>query len=94
MIARPQITERMIIMTVTIPGYSSIIGQPTTILAVMQEARMFDAPKGDAYIDTVVADTKRLYDVNLTVTGDTYEQRAESLLREMAKADLITIEEE
>lgn len=81
-------------MTVTIPGYSSIMGQPTTILEVMQHARMFDSPEGDAYIDTVVADVKRLYEVNLIVTGDTYEQRAESLLREMAKANLINIEEE
>ena len=81
-------------MTVSIPGYSSITGQPTTILAVMQESRMFDTPKGDAYIDTVIADTKRLYEVNLIVTGDTYEERAESLLREMAKANLITIKED
>lgn len=81
-------------MTVTIPGYSSITGHPITILTVMQNARMFDSPKGDAYIDAVVADTKRLYGVKLTVTGDTYGERAESLLREMAKADLIKIEEE
>lgn len=81
-------------MTVTIPGYSSITGQPTTILAVMQEARMFDSHKGDAYIDTVVSDVKRLFDVKLIIKGDTYAQRAESLLKEMAKANLINIEEE
>ena len=80
-------------MTVKIPEYSTLIGSPTTILRLMSEARFFDHPEGDDYIQTVQADAKRL-DIDLEVAGDTYEERAESLLKAMAANNMIIIEEE
>ena len=80
-------------MIVTIPGYSTIIGRPERILSVMQEARMFDSHKGDAYINAIKETAKRLFDVDLNVEGETYAERAESLLLEMAKNKMIIIEE-
>ena len=81
-------------MTVTIPGYSTLTGQPAAILKLMQEARFFDTPEGDEYIQTIVKDSERLFGITLKVEGETYEERAESLLREMAAHNLIKIEEE
>lgn len=80
-------------MTVTIPGYSSLSGNPAAILKLMQSARFFDSPEGDTYIEEVVKDFRRGYGIHLQVTGDTYEERAESLLNELAKHDIIKIEE-
>lgn len=81
-------------MTITVPGYTTITGNPVTILHLMQAARIFDELKGDEYIKKVQEDAHRAFDIDLKVTGDTLAERAESLLREMAKNDMITIEEE
>lgn len=78
-------------MTVTIPGYSSLTGTPEVILGLMQTARFFDAPEGDEYIESVKADAKRCLGITLETTGDTYQERAESLLRSMAKNHMITL---
>ena len=81
-------------MKITIPTYSTITGTPEAILQVMQDARFFDHPTGDDYIATIMNDSWKFYGIGLHVTGETHAERAESLLREMAKANMITIEEE
>lgn len=81
-------------MKICIEGSLSIFGTPSDILSQMQEARYFDSPKGDGYIQTITADVKRCFEVDLNIQGDTYEERAESLLRELASHNLIKIEEE
>lgn len=81
-------------MTVTIPGYSSISGNPEAIIKLMQEARLFDSPTGDDYINCIVQAAWRCFGVALQITGDTYKERAECLLRELAKNNMIYIEEE
>lgn len=81
-------------MTVKIPGYSSLVGTPKVIVNLMQDARFFDAPAGDDYIETIIADVERCFEVVLNVKGNSYEERAESLLRELAKHNIIVIEEE
>jgi hypothetical protein len=81
-------------MKIRIPTYSTITGSPEAILQVMQDARFFDRPTGDDYIKTIMQDSWQFYGIGLHVTGETHAERAESLLREMAKANMITIEEE
>ena len=81
-------------MTVNIPGYSSISGKPEVVLKLMQEARVFNQLKGDEYIQSVQETAQRCFNIALDVKGDTYEERAESLLKEMAAHDMIKIEEE
>lgn len=78
-------------MTITVPGYSTITGTPEAILKLMQAARIIDAPEGDEYIERVKADAKRCLGITLEVAGDTYPERADSLLRSMAKNHMITL---
>ena len=81
-------------MTVNIHGYSTLIGNPATILRLMADARVFDDLAGDDYIAAVKEEASRCFDIDLNVTGNTIEARAKSLLQEMAKHGMITIEEE
>ena len=81
-------------MKISIPGYSTITGTPEAILQVMQDARLFDHPTEEDYIKTIMQDSWRLYGIGLHVSGDTYAERAESLLREMNRTHMINIEEE
>lgn len=81
-------------MKITIPTYSSITGTPEAILQVMQDARFFETATGDDYIDAIRNESWRFFGIGLQVTGDTYAERAESLLREMHKNNMINIEEE
>lgn len=80
-------------MIVTVPGYSSLAGNPETILKLMEAANFMDEKTGDDYINGVVKTFWRVYGIGLTVTGETYQERAESLLRELAKHEFITLEE-
>lgn len=80
-------------MTVKIPGYTTLSGRPATILRLMQDARMFDAAgTPDEYIAKIKQAAWRFYGIPLNVTGDTIEERAESLLQEMGRNHLIEIE--
>ena len=82
-------------MTITIPGYTSLTGRPHTILRLMLDARLWD-PKSmtvEEYIKTVKTEAWRFYGILLNVTGDTIEEQAESLLREMARYHLIEIQD-
>lgn len=79
-------------MKVKIDGYSTITGTPEAILQVMQDARYMPMP-GD-YIEGVQEAVHRFFDIDLQVEGNTQAERAESFLREMAKANMLTIEEE
>ena len=80
-------------MTVKIPGYTTLSGQPATILRLMQDARMFDAAgTPDEYIAKIKQAAWSFYGIALNVTGDTIEARAESLLQEMGRNHLIEIE--
>lgn len=81
-------------MTVTIPGCSSITGTPEVIVRLMKDARFFDALEGDEYIEKIREDIHRCFDIDLHVKGRTYAERAESLLRELAQNNMLTIEEE
>ena len=81
-------------MTVTIKGYTTVSGKPEAILQLMQDARILDNLDGDDYINSIKETAWRCFGIGLQVTGDTYAERAESLLREMAKHNMITIKEE
>lgn len=81
-------------MKITIPGYSTLTGTPETILRLMQDARMLDEIGGDELIESITRTAWRVFGIGLQVTGDTYAERAESLLREMNKNHMINIEEE
>ena len=81
-------------MTITVPGYSTITGNAETIVRVMKSARFFNKPMSiDDYIEVVQRDAERI-GAQLTITGDTQKERAESLLKELAKHNMITIKEE
>lgn len=80
-------------MTVKVPGYTTLTGRPETILRLLEETRIFDKAEGDDYINSIVDAVERLWEYKLEVTGDTYEKRALSLLKELDKHGLITIEE-
>ena len=80
-------------MTVTVKGYTTITGNPVAILKIMQEARFFDKKEDDAYIDQIKRDAQRFYGIELHAEGQTYSERAENLLRELEKHNLISIEE-
>lgn len=83
-------------MTVTVKGYSTLTGRPTTLLSLMREARVFDNQEGsqEDYIASVQQAAWRFFGIALQVTGTTAEERAESLLREMAAHNMITIDKE
>lgn len=79
-------------MTIKVPGYTTLSGRPETILRLLEETRIWDKAEGDDYIDSIIEAVERLWGYRLEVTGDTYEQRATSLLKELDKYDLIEIE--
>jgi hypothetical protein len=81
-------------MKVRIPGYTTLTGSPVTILKMMQEARMLDDLAGDDLIQEIRSTAWRAFEISLQVSGGTYAERAESLLREMDKNSMIEIEEE
>lgn len=81
-------------MKVHVPEYGTLIGDPVAIVKMLEDARMFDHPTGDDYIDEIVHTAWRAFNIGLHVTGDTYAERAESLLREMDKNHMINIEED
>lgn len=81
-------------MKVKIPGYTTLTGQPETILRLLEDARRLDNLSGDALISDIVETAKRAFDADLRVEGETLAARAESLLREMARNNMIEIEEE
>lgn len=81
-------------MKVTIPGYTSLTGSPVAILQAMQDARLFNHLDGDDYIKEVTHAAWRFFGTDLQVTGDTYPERCESLLRELDRTHMIYIEEE
>lgn len=81
-------------MTVTIKGYTTLTGKPETILRLMQEARLFDANiDAESYIETIQETALRCFGVPLIVTGNTYAERAESLLRAMAANGMIDLKD-
>lgn len=82
-------------MTVTIQGYTTLTGRPETIIKLMQDARILEPEPStpDAYIKSVQQTAWRCFGISLNVTGDSIEERAESLLRELAKNKLITLAE-
>lgn len=81
-------------MTIKVPGYTTLTGSPQAILRLLEETRIFDKAEGDDYINSIIEAVGRLWEYRLEVTGDTYEERAMSLLQELAKYGLITIEKE
>lgn len=81
-------------MTISIPGYSTLTGAPVAIIKLMQEARFFGSEEsGDDYINSVKEAAKRCYGISLRVKGKTYEERAESLLRQMAQNQMIKLKD-
>lgn len=81
-------------MKVRIPGYTTLTGSPEVILRMMQDARMLDDLAGDDLIQEISSTAWRAFGIGLQVSGGTYAERAESLLREMDKNSMIEIEEE
>ena len=80
-------------MTINVPGYSTLTGHPETLLRLLEAARVFDKAEGGEYIESIVEAVYQLWGHRLEVTGDTYKQRALSLLKELDKYGLIKIEE-
>lgn len=80
-------------MTINVPGYTSLTGRPEAILRLLEETRIWDNATGDDYIASIVEAVEHLWGYRLEVTGDTYEQKSMSLLRELDKYGLIKIEE-
>lgn len=79
-------------MTIHIPGYTTLTGNPITLVRLIQDNRRFDADEPlEVFIETLQRDIWRLENKTVQVSGDTLEERADSLLREMAKAGLINI---
>ena len=81
-------------MTIKVPGYTTLTGRPETLLRLLEETRIWDNATGDDYIESIVAAVEQLWGHRLDVTGDTYERRAMSLLKELDKYGLIKIEEQ
>ena len=82
-------------MKITIPGYgTTLTGSPVTILRIMQDARLFDKKKDEDLIEEITHTIWRAFGIGLQVEGNTLAERAESLLREMAKNEIVKIEEE
>lgn len=81
-------------MRIKVPGYTTLTGSPEAILSLMHDARIMDDASGDDLIQEVCRTAWRAFGIGLQITGDTYAERAESLLREMDKNQLIKIEEE
>ena len=79
-------------MTITVPGLTTITGRPETILRLLEETQVWDAAAGDTYIEKIQEAVSRAFEIHLDVNGSTYAERAASLLKELAKHDLITIE--
>ena len=80
-------------MTINVPGYTTLTGKPETLLRLLEETRIWDNATGDDYIVSIVEAVERIWGHHLEVTGNTYEQKAMSLLRELDKYGLIKIEE-
>ena len=80
-------------MTINVSGFTTLTGRPETLLRLLEETRIWDNATGDDYIVSIVEAVERLWGHRLEVTGDTYEQKAMSLLRELDKYGLIKIEE-
>lgn len=81
-------------MTIKVPGYTTLTGSPKAILQLLEQSRIWDKAEGDDYINSIIEAVERLWEYRLEVTGDTYEQRALSLLKELNKYGLIKIIEE
>ena len=78
-------------MTIKVPGYTTLSGRPETILRLLEETRIWDKVEGNDYINSIIETVERLWGHRLEVTGETYEERAMSLLNELDKYGLIKI---
>lgn len=79
-------------MTVKIPGYSTLTGTPETILYVLQSANFIHPDESpDEYLRGLELKAQKFFNIRLEVTGKTYAERAESLLRSLAKNNLIEL---
>ena len=81
-------------MTIKVPGYTTLAGRPEALLRLLEESRIWDNATDDDYISSIVEAVGQLWGHRLEVAGDTYEQKAISLLRELDKYGLIKIEEQ
>ena len=80
-------------MTINVSGYTTLTGRPDVLLRLLEESRIWDNADGDDYIVSIVNAVEQLWGYRLEVSGNTYEQKAMSLLRELDKYGLIKIEE-
>ncbi len=92
-------------MKVTIPGCSTITGKPEVILHLLRTTLdirrgntqrtipVCDEEEGEKYIKYLCSIYKRR-GIEFNITGDSYSERSESLLKEMEKHNLIKIHEE
>ena len=79
-------------MTVKVPGLSTLTGTPEIILSILETVGFgSDIGTGDAYIKSVQESARHFFDIRLEVTGETYAERAESLLRALARNDMIEL---
>lgn len=81
-------------MRVTVPGYTSLEGKPESILQAMRDARLFYQIREEEFVEGIIHTAWRLFGITLQVSGDTKAERSESLLREMARNNMIEIEED
>lgn len=80
-------------MTINVTGYTTLTGRPEALLRLLEESRIWDNATGDDYIASIVEAVESLWGHQLEVSGNTYEKKAMSLLRELDKYGLIKIEE-
>lgn len=81
-------------MKIEIPSYTTLSGRPLTILRMIQDAQFF-SEQTPADLETFILDLRqniwRVFGIGIDVQGTTIEERAESLLREMDKHNIIKI---
>lgn len=92
-------------MKVTIPGCSTITGKPEVILHLLRTTLdirrgitqraipICDEEEGEKYIKYLCSFYKQR-GIYMNITGESYSERSESLLKEMEKHNLIKIHEE
>jgi len=76
-------------MNITLKDGRTLIGTPLQIVKQMRSLAFTDPEQTlGQYIDWVAENALRFDDIALNVTGETDEQRADSLVQEMLRAGL------
>lgn len=83
-------------MKIHIPGYTTLVGSPLAILLLIRDAQFFqgDTPTDlDEFIRTMQQTFFRCFGFCPAAEGETVEEKAKALLEDLAKHNIIEIEE-